>query len=80
MAPHSSVRPRAEYLRSLPTLRVSTPETDGVEMQQFCRARHFDYRLELKLETEETRYWLITRCVGAGIPGWHEGGVVAESV
>ena len=78
--PRHSVLPRADYLRALPTLRVSTPETDGKEMQEFCRARGFDYRLELKLETAETRYWLITRCVGQGIPGWKEGVVIAESV
>ena len=77
--PHQSIRPRAEYLRALPTLRVSTPETDGEEMREFCRARGFDYRLELKLETTEARFWLITRCVGEGIPGWEEGVVIVES-
>jgi hypothetical protein len=44
------------------------------------QGRNFDYRLELKLETKETRYWLITRCVGDGIPGWKEGVVIVESV
>jgi hypothetical protein len=78
--PHPSIRPSAEYLKTLPTLRVVTPDTASEEMQTFCRDRGFDYQIELRLETEETRYWLLTRCVGDAFEGWKEGVVLAENV
>jgi hypothetical protein len=72
---HSLIRPSVEELRPLPTLRVATPETGGESMREYCQDRGFDYRLELKLETEEARYWVCTRCVGEPFTGWHEGAV-----
>jgi len=64
----------------LPTLRVQTPETDGESVRDHCHARGADYRLELKLETEEYRYWLCTRCVGEPFTDWREGAVIVENV
>jgi len=59
---------------------VSTPETDGETMKSYCRDHGFDYQLELKLETEDRRYWLCTRCVGQGFARWHEGVALVENV
>ena len=89
------VRPRAEYLRQLPTLAVKRPESEGVpeEFRDLARRHGVDYVLELKLETPTARYWLCTK----GLPGprtwglgeaaglaapeaWIEGYVTAEPV
>jgi hypothetical protein len=61
------VRPRAEYLRELPTLDVETPDSDRVpqELRDLARRHGVDYVLELKLETPAARYWLCTK----GLPG-----------
>jgi len=79
-APHPSIRPTPEYLWKLPTLRIRSPQTDGETIAEYCRARGFDYRLELKMETATVRYWLCTRCVGEGFPDWNEGVVLMENV
>jgi hypothetical protein len=75
-----SIRPNPEILRHLPTLRVRTPETDGETMQEYSRELGFDYRLELKLETERFRFWLCTLHTGTFPSGWHEGAVLMENV
>jgi len=36
--------------------------------------------LELKLETEDYNYWLLTYCVGEPFTGWREGVVLMENV
>jgi hypothetical protein len=78
--PHPWIRPSPEYLKTLPTLRVLTPETDCELVRSYCRAQGCDFQLELKLEMETTRYWVITRCIGEPLAGWKEGKIVAENV
>jgi hypothetical protein len=78
--PHAFIRPSPEYLQTLPTLRAVTPETDSDSVRRRCRALGCDYQLELKLETNEARFWLITRCVGEPFAGWRVGKVLMESM
>jgi hypothetical protein len=78
--PHPLIRPSPEYLKSLPTLRVLTPADGGKAIAKACREDGLDYQIDLKLETEKTRYWVVTRCAGKVIPGWEEGAVFAEDV
>jgi len=79
-SPHPSIRPSLEHLRQLPTLSVRAPETDGENIQEHCRASGTDYRLELKLETEDYRFWLCTRSVGEPFTGWRDDAVLMENV
>jgi hypothetical protein len=79
-SPHPLIRPSPGYLKTLPTLRVLTPENGGNAIEKACREHGVDYQIDLKLETEETRYWLITRCGRKRVPGWEEGVVFAEDV
>jgi hypothetical protein len=78
--PHPLIRPSPDHLKSLPTLRVLTPETDGPAIRKRCRARGCDFRLELKWQTERARFWLITRCVGEPFTDWKEGNVLVENI
>jgi hypothetical protein len=78
--PHPLIRPSPEYLKTLRTLRVLTPENGGKAIEKACREHGVDYQIDLKLETEKTRYWVVTRCGGKVLPGWEEGVVFAEDV
>jgi hypothetical protein len=78
--PHPSIRPSPESLKALPTLRVLTSDTDGEVTRRYCRARGCSFQLELKWETETTRFWLITHCVGEPFPGWEEGKVFVDGL
>jgi hypothetical protein len=75
---HPLIRPSPEYLKTLPTLRVLTPETHDRSTMRRCRPRGYDFRLELKLVTAQARYWLITHCVGEPFAGWQKGKVYVE--
>jgi hypothetical protein len=77
---HPLIRPSPEYLKTLPTLRVLTPQTDDEATRRHCRARGYDFRLELKLVTVLARYWIITHCVGEPFAGWEEGKVFMENL
>jgi hypothetical protein len=77
---HPLIRPSPEYLKTLPTLRVLTPQTDDEATRRHCRTRGYDFRLELKLVTVRARFWLITYCVGEPFAGWQEGKVFVESL
>jgi hypothetical protein len=78
--PHPSIRPDPEYLKTLPTLAVLTPKVASKAMKKFCSADRFDYRLELKLETHDARYWLITRWSAKGPSVVRRGVVLHESL
>jgi hypothetical protein len=78
--PHPWIRPSPEYLKTLPTLRVLTSDTDGEVIRKYCRASGCSFQLELKWETETTRFWLITECVGVPFPGWEEGKVFVDGL
>jgi hypothetical protein len=78
--PHPCIRPSPECLKTLPTLRVLTSDTDGEVIRKYCRASGCSFQLELKWETEITRFWLITRCAGVPFPGWEEGKVFVEGL
>jgi hypothetical protein len=62
------------------SIRVLTSDTDGEATRRYCRTRGCSFRLELKWETETTRFWLITRCVGEPFPGWEEGNVFVSGL
>jgi hypothetical protein len=74
--PHPQIRPSPEYLKTLPTLRVLTPDTT---FKRYRKAA-IDYRLELKMETVMARFWLIARCSGEPFKDWREGNVLVETV
>jgi hypothetical protein len=78
--PHPLIRPSPAYLKTLPTLRVLTPKNGGRAIWNACREHGLDYQIDLKLETEQTRYWVVTRCAGKVMAGWEEGVVFAEDV
>lgn len=63
----ANLRPRAEYLRQLPTLATETATQGSESLQEYARQVGVDYLLELKLETATHRYWLCTK--GAERPG-----------
>jgi hypothetical protein len=75
---HPLIRPSPEYLKTLRTIRVLTPETDDASTKRHCRKRGYDFRLELKLFTVRARYWFIAHCVGEPFAGWQEGKVYLE--
>jgi hypothetical protein len=77
---HPWIRPSPEYLRTLPTLEVLTPQNVGKATARFCRTRGCDFRLELKLVTPRARFWLIAHCVGEPFPAWEEGKVCVEGL
>jgi hypothetical protein len=63
----AQLRPRAEYLQSLPTLAVETPEAAVSEaVREYTRHYGVVFRLELKLVTTERRYWLCTQGLPPG--------------
>jgi hypothetical protein len=63
------IRPRAEYLATLPTLEVDTPEKSADAVSDWARPLGVNYRLELKLVTDQYRYWLCTQGATTGQPG-----------
>src|SRR5437667_7762164 len=63
------VRPRAQYLRQMPTLARQTPEQCAPRLQEMARGKGVDFVLELKLETPAARYWLCTQ----GLPEARSG-------
>jgi hypothetical protein len=63
------VRPRAQYLRQLPTLARQTPEQAPPRLRELARAREIAYVLELKLETPGVRYWLCSQGLPEATPG-----------
>jgi hypothetical protein len=73
------VCPRPEFLATLPTLRVSTPR-EG-DFQPFARFfPEIDFRLELKLERGEFRYWLCTQGADKGPEMFLVGYVTREPI
>jgi hypothetical protein len=74
----SKIRPRADYLRQLPTLDTQTPDSPNVpeDLRALARRHGVDYALELKLETPTARYWLCTRGLSAPrtVPAAEAGG------
>jgi hypothetical protein len=54
------IRPSAEALRKLPTLKTETPE-DWPALRERAESKGVRPILELKLETADTRYWLCTQ-------------------
>jgi hypothetical protein len=82
------IRPRAADLAQLPTLDVMTPD-QGVseDARDYARAVGIDFRLELKLERPDCRYWLCTqgrqpqpgeRLLSGPLASWTVGYVIAE--
>jgi hypothetical protein len=67
----TKVRPRAQYLKQLPTLARQTPEQCPPRLQELARDKGVEFVLELKLETPTARYWLCTQGLPeatAGLP------------
>jgi hypothetical protein len=63
------VRPRAQYLKQLPTLDRLTPEQAPPPLRDLARAKGVDFVLELKLVTPGGRYWLCTQGAAEPLPG-----------
>ncbi len=63
------VRPRAQYLRQLPTLARLTPEQFPPRLSEPARDQDLSCVLELKLETPGARYWLCTQGLADATPG-----------
>jgi hypothetical protein len=55
------VRPRAEYLRQLPTLETITQQNWPFVLEDLPPERKTDFTLELKLVTADAKYWLCTK-------------------
>jgi hypothetical protein len=77
------IRPSADQLRGLPTLDTWTPDSPTwARLRDHSRAAGVDFRLELKLETRDARYWLCTRGAdgpGPGVlPNWVVDNVTVE--
>ncbi len=70
------VRPRAQYLRQLPTLARRAVEQSPPHIQELARGKGADFVLELKLQTPDARYWLCTQGVPEARPGVPKGWVV----
>jgi hypothetical protein len=70
------VRPRAQYLRQLPTLARQTAEQAPTEQQELARRAGIDFVLELKLQTPEARWWLCTQGAAEARPGVPRGWIV----
>jgi hypothetical protein len=63
------VRPRAQYLRQMPTLARQTPEQCPPRLQEQIHGKGVEFVLELKLETPAARYWLCTQGLAEPRPG-----------
>jgi hypothetical protein len=78
-----TIRPSADALRRLPTLDVMTPDDWPESLRERARQADVDFRLELKLETRDRKYWLCTRGADKLRPGvlreWVVGYVIMES-
>jgi hypothetical protein len=67
----TTVRPRAQYLRQLPTLARQTPEQAPPRLRDLAQSKDIAFVLELKLETPAARYWLCAQGLpeaGPGVP------------
>jgi hypothetical protein len=60
MMTRTRITPRPDYLDSLTTLRTQRAEDGTPAFREFCHAHGIDLVQELKLETEDARYWLTT--------------------
>ncbi len=76
MAFSERIAPSAEKLRELPTLAVDTSQNGTETLQQIAKAAGVDYRLELKLETKDYKYWLCTKGIEERRPGVPQSWVV----
>ena len=65
----TTVRPRAQYLRQMPTLARQTPEQAPPRLGELARSKDISFVLELKLETPGARYWLCTQGLPEASPG-----------
>jgi hypothetical protein len=65
----TTVRPRAQYLRQMPTLARLTPEQAPPRLSELARSKDISFVLELKLETPGARYWLCTQGLPEASPG-----------
>src|SRR5947209_5421116 len=65
----TTVRPRAQYLRQLPTLARQTPEQAPPSLRELVRDKELAFLLELKLETPGARYWLCSQGLAEARPG-----------
>jgi hypothetical protein len=59
----------AGYFQQLQTLQVLTLDRCSARLRELCRRHKFNWKLELKLETLEFRYWLCTE----GLPEPKQG-------
>jgi len=64
-----TVRPRAQYLRQLPTLARQTAEQLPPRLREAAGGKGLAVGLELKLETPGARYWLCTQGLPEPSPG-----------
>jgi len=65
----TTVRPRAQYLRQLPTLARQTAEQVPQRLREAVAGKDIAFVLELKLETPGSRYWLCTQGLPEARPG-----------
>jgi hypothetical protein len=65
----TTVRPRAQYLRQLPTLARQTAEQVPQRLREAAASKEIAFVLELKLETPGARYWLCTQGLPEASPG-----------
>jgi hypothetical protein len=65
----TTLRPRAQYLRQLPTLARQAPEEAPPRLRDQAQGKGIAFVLELKLETPGARYWLCAQGVPEVRPG-----------
>jgi hypothetical protein len=70
------VRPRAQYLKQLPTLTRQTAGDGPPRFRELAREQSVDFVLELKLQTPGARYWLCTQGLSEPLPGLPRSWVV----
>ncbi|MCI0458624.1 MAG: hypothetical protein L0Z62_16805 [Gemmataceae bacterium] len=70
------VRPRAQYLKQLPTLERFTPDKAAPRLHELAREKGIAFVLELKLVTPTARYWLCTQGLAEARPEVPRGWVV----
>jgi hypothetical protein len=75
----TKIRPRPEFLRGLPTLKVRAAEDCTQRLRDFLREKGIDWKQELKLETPTACCWLCTSGL-AEVPAWGGGGFVVGQV
>src|SRR5437879_6530990 len=70
------VRPRAQYLRQMPTLARQTADQGPPRVQELAGGKGVEFVLELKLQTPAARYWLCAQGLPEARPGVPKGWVV----